>query len=89
MFNQTEKAFICLCIFAPEDKKKELEVHVVQLKERLDVLKKIDQALADLFQFNKELVTFDATLTELDAWINGRAQVRLNFYEMKLNTCCY
>ena len=89
MFNQTEKAFICLCIFAPEDKKKELEVHVVQLKERLDVLKKIDQALADLFQFNKELVTFDATLTELDAWINGRAQVRFNFHEIKLNTCCY
>jgi len=77
LFNQTEKAFICLCIFAPEDKKKELEVHVVQLKERLDVLRKIDQALADLFQFNKELVTFDATLTELDAWINGRAQEKL------------
>merc|ERR1711892_17498 len=49
----------------------------VQLRERLEVLKKIDQALADLFQFNKELVTFDATLTELDTWITGRAQEKL------------
>ena len=75
LFGQTDKAFITLCVFAPDDKKKELEVHVVQLRERLEVLKKIDQALADLFQFNKELVTFDATLTELDTWITGRAQV--------------
>ena len=34
--------------------------------------KKIDEALAELFQFNKELVTFDATLTELNTWITGR-----------------
>jgi len=77
LFGQTDKAFITLCVFAPDDKKKELEVHVVQLRERLEVLKKIDQALADLFQFNKELVTFDATLTELDTWITGRAQEKL------------
>ena len=76
LFSQTDKAFICLCIFAPDDKKKDLEVHVVQLRERLVVLKKIDEALAELFQFNKELVTFDATLTELNTWITGRAQVR-------------
>eukprot|EP00092_Neocalanus_flemingeri_P058371 GFUD01069552.1.p1 GENE.GFUD01069552.1~~GFUD01069552.1.p1 ORF type:complete len:581 (-),score=157.70 GFUD01069552.1:119-1861(-) len=77
LFGQTDKAFITLSIFAPDDKKKELEVHVVQLKERLEVLTKIDQALADLFQFNKELVTFDATLTELDTWITGRAQEKI------------
>jgi len=77
LFGQTESAFNCLCIFAPEDKKKELEVHVTQLRERLEVLKKIDEGLADLFQFNKELVTFDATLTELNAYITGRAQEKL------------
>jgi len=77
LFGQTEKAFTTLCIFAPDDKKKELEVHVVQLRDRLEVLTKIDQSLADLFQFNKELVTFDATLTELDAWITGKAQEKL------------
>lgn len=77
LFSQTDKAFICLCIFAPDDKKKDLEVHVVQLRERLVVLKKIDEALAELFQFNKELVTFDATLTELNTWITGRAQEKL------------
>jgi len=77
LFGQTEKAFTTLCIFAPDDKKKELEVHVVQLRDRLEVLTKIDQSLADLFQFNKELVTFDATLTELDTWITGKAQEKL------------
>jgi len=77
LFGQTEKAFTTLCIFAPDDKKKELEVHVVQLRDRLVVLTNIDQSLADLFQFNKELVTFDATLTELDAWITGKAQEKL------------
>jgi len=77
LFGQTENAFQCLCIFAPEDKKKELEVHVTQLRTRLEVLKKIDEGLADLFQFNKELVTFDATLTELDTYITGRAQEKL------------
>jgi len=77
LFGQTENAFITLCVFAPDDKKKDLEVHVVQLRERLEVLKQIDEALAELFQFNKELVTFDATLTELNAWITGRAQEKL------------
>jgi len=77
LFAQTENAFQCLCIFAPEDKKKELEVHVTQLRQRLEVLKKIDEGLADLFQFNKELVTFDATLTELNTYITGRAQEKL------------
>jgi len=77
LFGQTDKAFNCLCVFAPDDKKKELEVHVVQLRERLEVLKKIDEGLADLFQFNKELVTFDATLTELNTYITGRAQEKL------------
>jgi len=77
LFGQTDKAFNCLCVFAPDDKKKELEVHVVQLRERLEVLKNIDEGLADLFQFNKELVTFDATLTELNTYITGRAQEKL------------
>jgi len=77
LFGQTENAFNCLCLFAPDDKKKELEVHVTQLRERLEVLKKIDEGLADLFQFNKELVTFDATLTDLNTYIIGRGQEKL------------
>ena len=39
------------------------------------MLEKIDQALADIYKFNCELVEFDKTLTEMDIWMNGKAQV--------------
>jgi hypothetical protein len=39
------------------------------------VLAQIDQYLGDLFEFNKELVLFDGAITDMDIWINGRAQV--------------
>lgn len=77
LFKQTEDAFKTLCIFAPKEKAEELEVHVVTLRNRLEVLAKIDQFLADLFAFNKSIVSFDETLTTLDNWINGKAQEKL------------
>jgi hypothetical protein len=39
------------------------------------VLEDIDSALADIYKFNNELTAFDKTLTEMDTWINGKAQV--------------
>ena len=39
------------------------------------MLNKIDETLADIYTFNNELIKFDATLTELDTWINGKAKV--------------
>ena len=42
---------------------------------RLKVLEDIDEALADIYKFNNELIAFDKTLTEMDTWINGKAQV--------------
>ena len=42
---------------------------------RLKVLNEIDEALADVYKFNNELLAFDKTLTEMDTWINGKAQV--------------
>jgi len=77
LFKVTENAFTILCVFAPDDKKKEMEAHVVTLRERLSVLEKIDQALADIYKFNCELVEFDKTLTEMDVWMNGKAQDKL------------
>ena len=41
----------------------------------LAVLNNIDQALADLYKFNNELISLDKTITELDAWVASKAQV--------------
>jgi hypothetical protein len=50
------------------------------------VLEDIDSALADIYKFNNELTAFDKTLTEMDTWINGKAQVGMGFIEIaKLN----
>jgi len=77
MFNTTESAFKTLSIFAPDDKKKEMETIVEALRTRLTVLEKIDEALADIYKFNNELIQFDKTLTELDTWLNGKAMEKL------------
>ena len=39
------------------------------------VLNKIDKFLAELLEFNKAIVQFDAVLTGLDSWINGKGKV--------------
>ena len=38
LFKQTESAFKTLCVFAPKEKAEELDVHVVTLRNRLEVL---------------------------------------------------
>jgi len=77
MFNITENAFKTLSIFAPDDKKKEMETHVEGLRTRLAVLNQIDGALADIYKFNNELIQFDKTLTDLDKWLNEKAKEKL------------
>jgi hypothetical protein len=47
----------------------------VRCRVRMKVLEDIDAALADIYKFNNELMAFDKTLTEMDTWINGKAQV--------------
>ena len=39
------------------------------------VLTKIDKYLSELLEFNKAIVQFDAVLTSMDSWINGKGQV--------------
>ena len=51
---------------------------MIDLRKRLHVLEDIDKVLADLNVFNQELVLFDSVLTELDNWISGPGQERLN-----------
>ena len=51
---------------------------MIDLRKRLQVLEDIDKTLVDLNLFNQELVIFDSVLTELDNWISGPAQERLD-----------
>ena len=51
---------------------------MIDLRKRLQVLEDIDKTLVDLNLFNQELVVFDSVLTELDNWISGPAQERLD-----------
>lgn len=88
LFGLTENAFKTLCVFAPEEKRKEMEVHVETLRTRLEVLNKIDGALADIFKFNNELVEFDKTLIELDNWINGKAKEKLEHIRKPEDETC-
>ena len=50
---------------------------MIDLRKRLHVLEDIDKTLVDLNVFNQELVLFDSVLTELDNWICGPGQERL------------
>jgi len=77
LFKQAETAFKTLSIFAPKEKAEELGVHITTLNERLEVLTKIDKFLAELLEFNKAIVQFDAVLTSMDSWINGKGQEKL------------
>ena len=51
---------------------------MIDLRKRLHVLEDIDKTLVDLNVFNQELVLFDSVLTELDNWICGPGQERLD-----------
>ena len=51
------------------------------------MLNKIDETLADIYTFNNELIKFDATLTELDTWINGKAKVKI-IRKLSLSILC-
>ena len=51
---------------------------MIELRKRLHVLDDIDKTLVDLNIFNQELVMFDSVLTELDNWICGPGQERLD-----------
>jgi len=77
LFKQSDAAFKTLSIFAPKEKACELGVHINTLNERLEVLTKIDKFLAELLEFNKAIVQFDAVLTGMDSWINGKGQEKL------------
>lgn len=48
------------------------------MRKRLQVLEDIDKTLMDLNTFNQELVIFDSVITELDNWIRGPGQERLD-----------
>jgi len=60
----------------PEDKKKEMTDQVSEIQGRTDVLKKTDERLLFIDDFNKRLGIFDTALTDLETWLlEGRKRI--------------
>jgi len=76
-FGQVDKSNNTLQIFLPLEMKDGMNGQVKALRDRLPVMEDTDKALADLFKFNQELADFDKTLTNTQAWVDGKAKERL------------
>merc|ERR1719187_1128076 len=62
----------------PEDKKAEMNDQVTEIKSRMDILKKIDDKLIFIDDFNKRLNIFDQGLKDMENWLgDGRKRLDL------------
>merc|ERR1719187_1174023 len=62
----------------PEDKKAEMNDQVTEIKSRMDILKKIDDKLIFIDDFNKRLNIFDQGVHDMENWlIEGRKRLDL------------
>jgi len=68
----------CLQMMLPEDKKAEMNDQVTEIKSRMDILKKIDDKLIFIDDFNKRLNIFDQGVHDMENWlIEGRKRLDL------------
>ena len=78
IFNKTSGANDCLQMMLPDDKKPEMNEQIGELKTRMDVLKKTDERLEFIDDFNKRLNTFDKDIKEMEDWLgDGRKRLDL------------
>ena len=60
----------------PDDKKPELIDQITELKSRQDILKKTDERLEFIDDFNKRLNIFDQGVKEMESWLDeGRKRL--------------
>ena len=60
----------------PDDKKPELIDQITELKARQDILKKTDERLEFIDDFNKRLNIFDQGVKEMESWLDeGRKRL--------------
>jgi len=76
IFSNTSGANDCLQLMLPDDKKPELIDQITELKARQDILKKTDERLEFIDDFNKRLNIFDQGVKEMESWLDeGRKRL--------------
>jgi len=69
LFNSIKSNYDFMCKTLPEDKKKELEKEVAAVSEKLDVLKRFEETVANLDTFCGQLGNLAASMKSLDSWM--------------------
>jgi len=77
IFSTVSGANDCLQQMLPEDKKTPMKDEVKEIQTRMDILKKTEDRLEFIDDFNKRLTIFDKNVTELEDWL-GEGRKRLD-----------
>eukprot|EP00092_Neocalanus_flemingeri_P014314 GFUD01015435.1.p1 GENE.GFUD01015435.1~~GFUD01015435.1.p1 ORF type:complete len:646 (+),score=203.50 GFUD01015435.1:71-2008(+) len=77
IFNTVSGANDILQQMLPDDKKSPMKDEVKEIKTRMDILKKTDDRLSFMDDFNKRLAVFDKNVTDLEDWL-GEGRKRLD-----------
>merc|ERR1719225_1343456 len=77
LFSTVTKANECLQLMLPDDKKPEIQDQITELKTRMEILKKTDERLEFIDDFNKRLNIFDQGVKDMENWL-GEGRKRLD-----------
>jgi len=77
IFNICSGANDCLQLMLPDDKKPEIQDQINEIKTRMDILKKTDERLEFIDDFNKRLNIFDQGVKDMENWL-GEGRKRLD-----------
>merc|ERR1711902_33931 len=77
LFDTVSGANDCLQQMLPDEKKQPMADEVGEIKTRMEILKKTDDRLIFILDFNQRLAIFDKNVTELEDWL-GEGRKRLD-----------
>jgi len=77
IYNTTSGANDILQLMLPDDKKSEIQDQITELKTRMEILKKTDERLEFIDDFNKRLNIFDQGVKDMENWL-GEGRKRLD-----------
>merc|ERR1719336_3301936 len=78
IYNTAFGANDILQLMLPDDKKSEIQDQITELKTRMDILKKTDERLEFIDDFNKRLNIFDQGVKDMENWLlDGRKRLDL------------
>merc|ERR1712215_5412 len=77
IYNIVSGANDILQLMLPDDKKSEIQDQITELKTRMEILKKTDERLEFIDDFNKRLNIFDQGVKDMENWL-GEGRKRLD-----------